>query len=373
MEIRLLDERGLWDSWVEGCPVGNILQSYEWGEFKASFGWKAIRVGVTDNRKIRAGAQLLLRHSPVGTVAYCPRGPLVDYSDARLVDKVFEALHEVARSEGAVFLKIEPPIGDSPGFEDALKRRGFHRSEAIQPRSTIVIDLSPDLATISARLNIKTRYNAGLAGRRNVIVSEGTDEDIPAFYDLLHDTSQRAEFMIHTGEYYKRVWRYLKPRRMAHLLLASYEGEVIAGTMLFVTGSQAYYMYGASNGRHRNLKPNDFVQWESIKWAKSIGCTSYDMWGIPDDVGRRAQNVDSHNGNGYNGSGHNGTEKADATSSPLWGVYLFKKGFGGEVVRFTGAYDYVYSPVQYWLWTKALPFQRHLFGKVRKLQPAKAG
>lgn len=374
MDVRLLDDRYLWNAWVAGCPTGNILQSYEWGEFKALFGWKVLRVGLCDGNAIRAGAQLMLKRAPAGAIAYCPRGPIVDYDDVKLTEELFDTLHKLARREGASFLKIEPPIKDSPDVERLLANLGFHRSEEIQPRSTIIIDLVPDLEVLSANLNIKTRYNVGLACRRNVRILEGCDGDVRLFYDLLRQTSQRGDFSIHSADYYENVWRCLRPRGMAQLLLASCENEIVAATMIFVMGSHAYYMYGASSGKHRNLKPSDLLQWESIKWAKSVGCTSYDMWGIPDEVGSQLCGAGANGSNGnYPANGSNADGKADASASPLWGVYLFKRGFGGEVTRFIGAFDYVYSPVQHWLWKKALPFQRQLSGKLKKHQYAKVG
>ncbi|MBI2952864.1 MAG: peptidoglycan bridge formation glycyltransferase FemA/FemB family protein [Chloroflexi bacterium] len=418
METRLFNDRDSWNLWVAETPAGNILQSYEWGELKASFGWKVLRIGISDERGICGGAQVLLRRLPIGTIAYCPRGPIVRHDDDSLVPKLFEALHRIVRDEGASFLKVEPPVIDSENFERTLRRLGFRQSEEIQPRSTIIVDLTPDLETIKARLNIKTRYNIGLASRRNVKILEGRDDDIALFYSLLRRTSERSDFLIHSKDYYERVWQHLRPKGMAHLLLASCDGEIVAGTMLFFIGSHAYYMYGASSGKCRNLKPSDLLQWESIKWAKSVGCTSYDMWGIPDEVGKLpGDEGESHlNGNGHNGNraegnaprgdsilkidrnGHNGynggnangngqdrgkddgkgynrgsiDSNGQAASSPLWGVYLFKRGFGGQVVRYAGAFDYVYSPAQYWLWTKALPFQRQLFGKFKKHQSSKA-
>jgi lipid II:glycine glycyltransferase (peptidoglycan interpeptide bridge formation enzyme) len=39
----------------------------------------------------------------------------------------------------------------------------------------------------------------------------------------------------------------------------------------------------------------------------------------------------------------------------LWGVYRFKEGFGGEVVRHIGAWDFPANPLLYPLYTSVLP------------------
>ncbi|MCL4459865.1 MAG: peptidoglycan bridge formation glycyltransferase FemA/FemB family protein [Chloroflexi bacterium] len=353
MDVRLLDDDQTWNNWLISSE-GNILQSYEWGEFKARFGWQPIRVVLSDGDRLLAGAQVLVRRTPLGSIAYVPRGPLVDFKQADLVAKMLAALHDIVQHQRVIFLKIEPDWLNSPAIAARLGSYGFRPSIPVQPRSTIIIDLTPDLATLSAHMHIKTRYNIGLAGRKGISVYEGSEADLPLFYRLLEETSRRASFLVHGFSYYQQVWRCLERKGMAQLLLASYQGEVLAGTMIFVIGQHAYYMYSASSGRYRNLKPNELLQWEAIKWAKRAGCTSYDLWGIPDEVGQRAEN----------GEMEDLQEQQSMLLSPLWGVYQFKRGFGGRIVRYSGAYDYVYNPRRYWVWSTALPKLQRMISRL---------
>ncbi len=46
----------------------------------------------------------------------------------------------------------------------------------------------------------------------------------------------------------------------------------------------------------------------------------------------------------------------------LWGVYRFKRGFGGRVVWHSPSYDYVYSRFVYWLGTEVYPRLRAVAG-----------
>ena len=117
-------------------------------------------------------------------------------------------------------------------------------------------------------------------------------------------------------------------RGMAQLLLAWYGGEPIAGLILYRFGPTAWYMYGASSGRHRDRMPNYLLQWEAIRWAKGQGCTTYDLWGAPDTL-----------------------DQAD----PMWGVYRFKEGLGGKLFRGIGAYDYPSSRARYIAYSRIMP------------------
>ena len=127
-------------------------------------------------------------------------------------------------------------------------------------------------------------------------------------------------------------------RGRAGVRRASVKGAIGAGLILFIFGQRAWYMYGASTGRCRQLMPNHLLQWAAISHAKARGCTHYDMWGAPDVF---------------------------AESDGMWGVYRFKQGFGGQVVQGLGAFDYPVRPALYGAFTKAMPQMRSL---LRRLQ-----
>jgi lipid II:glycine glycyltransferase (peptidoglycan interpeptide bridge formation enzyme) len=142
------------------------------------------------------------------------------------------------------------------------------------------------------------------------------------------ETSRRDDFFIRPFAYYHDAWGAFVEADLARLFLAKYEGEPLAGLIAFRFGQRAWYMYGASTEKHRNLMPNHLLQWEAIRWAKGEGCTVYDMWGAPDVLNE---------------------------DDPLWGVYRFKEGFGGQFVSHIGAYDYPVSRFLYGLYTVLIP------------------
>jgi lipid II:glycine glycyltransferase (peptidoglycan interpeptide bridge formation enzyme) len=106
--------------------------------------------------------------------------------------------------------------------------------------------------------------------------------------------------------------------------------------MAFACSRSGYYFYGASADEERNRKPTYPLQWEAIRWAQKKGCVEYDMWGIPDE----AAGVEE--------------DDAEAREDGLWGVYRFKRGFGGTVRRAIQTYDRVYNPLLYKLYLRRL-------------------
>jgi len=345
------DNDTAWDQFVAGSPYGHLLQSSTWGAFKSAHGWQARRLVVHEHGQIVAGAQILLRRLRAGTVAYIPRGPVLAPGDTTRLATLLAEVHRVARGQGAIFLKVEPPWEDDPGLTTWLESLGFRPGQTVQPRSTICLDLAPALDDILAQMKSKWRYNIRLATRKEVQVRAATEADLPAFYSLLQVTGQRDGFAIHDAGYYADAWQRFVPVGQGELFLATYQNELLAGIMVFALGRTAIYMYGASSDRERFRMPNHLLQWTAIQWAKARGCTVYDFWGIPDQV-QGAQGQDPKEGDYQTGSP---TTSADESERGLWGVWRFKQGFGGRVVRFAGAFDYVYRPTLYWLGMRLLP------------------
>ncbi len=321
-----------WDDFVASHPHGHLLQSWAWGELKGRFGWRPLRVAVSDGGRIVGAGQALVRKLPYRSLAYVPRGPVLAAADGPAGDILLQALHKAARRCGAIALKVEPPwLDDVEAAAWWAARRFRPTPQTIQPRRTIVIDLRPGEEAILAQMKPKWRYNVRLAARKEVTVRLGTAADLPTFYALMQETGERDGFAVHSPAYYEAAYALFSPAGRVALLLAEHQGQVLGGLMAFAFGQQAIYMYGASSNRERQRMPNHLLQWEAMRWAKAQGCTSYDLWGIPDLA-------------------------PDSPSAALGGVERFKAGFGGQAVRYAGAFDYVYSPLVYrafdWLWSR---------------------
>ena len=360
----ITDPRG-WDRAALAMPEPHILQSWAWGETKAQTGWRARRLSWEEQAPVpespaltanwssstawAVGAMLVRRLSrtlPLA-VAYVPKGPLLDWSDEALRLRVVRDLEREARRSRCIFVKIDPDIlaGSPEGTAvvELLRRRGWTPSgDQIQYRNTMISDLTRDEAALLTAMKPKWRYNIRLAERSGVVVRDGSASDLPAFYAMYAETSRRDGFLVRPFEYYRAIWERFLAGGLAHTLLAEVDrpasgepvedrpvaAQPVAGLILFRFGPTAWYFYGASTGRHRDLMPNHALQWAAMRWAKAHGCTRYDWWGAPDVL-----------------------EESD----PMWGVYRFKQGFGGEFTPHIGAWDFPVNKGLYWAYTKAMP------------------
>jgi peptidoglycan pentaglycine glycine transferase (the first glycine) len=328
---RPIDDRDEWDSIIRSFPEYSITHSYDWGELKGAFGWRPFRAAVFDGDTAVGAVQVLARRIPVlgGSLLYAPRGFLCDYTNADIVEALISVVGEFAREAGAVMLKVEPmvPAGGDVSALDGLGFKPTHKG--VQPKTTLALDLNKPEDELLAGMHRRTRYNARLALRKGVEITDGNDaEHLESFYRMLEETSERKHFLVHNRDYYDRILELFGPT--GRIFLARYDGTVISGAFILRFGKYAYYSYGASRREHAKTKSTQAVQWAAIRWAKENGCEVYDFWGVPEDPD---------------------------PDHPLYGVYKFKTGFGGYLVKYVGAFDLPLRSFEYRLVSAALEIQ----------------
>jgi lipid II:glycine glycyltransferase (peptidoglycan interpeptide bridge formation enzyme) len=341
-----------WNAALLSLPNPTLLQTYQWGEAKAPFGWQPFhKLWHDSSGEVEAAALVLKRGLRLGGIGpeacmlYVPKGPILrDWADAGLRARVIADLTELAREHAAFLLKIEPelPVGrglpGAPGAQEGLigvsvreelQAGGWRFSnEQIQFRNTVLVDLTPNEDDILMNMKSKTRYNIRLAARKGVTVRRGAAADFDMLFTMYAETAIRDGFTIRARDYYLHVWNTFWDAGLLTPLIAEAEGQPLAGLMLFDFGSTAWYIYGMSRDLHRNLMPTYLIQWEAMRAAKEQGCTVYDMWGAPIVFDE---------------------------SDDLWGVYRFKDGFGGHVLRTVGAWDLPLRPLIYTAYAQILP------------------
>lgn len=362
-------ENAIWNSIISQLPNPHFLQSNEWGEVKARYGWEPYYAVWNEGSEFHIiqddihlssfafpiAAALILKRTVSfrgiikASILYLPKGPLLDWTNETLRNRVLNDLQAFAKEQKAIFIKMDPDVelgrgvpGDEGDVIDQngqtvmteLKRRGWsYASDQIQFQNTVLIDLHATEEEMLARMKPKTRYNVRLAEKKGVSLRVGTLEDLPMLYKMYAETSVRDGFVIRDEEYYLTVWptfmrAAISGQPSAVPLIAEVDGEAVAAIFLFMFGKKAYYVYGMSRNAHREKMPTYLLQWEAMKIAKSKGCDVYDLWGAP--------------------------EVFDESDS-MWGVYRFKEGLGGEVVRTLGAYDFAPNKLLYKLYAEVMP------------------
>jgi lipid II:glycine glycyltransferase (peptidoglycan interpeptide bridge formation enzyme) len=277
----------------------------------------------------------------------------MDWNDTALRKRVLEDLQAFASHEGAIFVKADPDVALGTGIpgtqaavefaggqavrSELLQRGWIFSQDQIQFRNTVLIDLDTSEDQLLARMKQKTRYNLRLAQKKGVMVRPGKAEDLPGLYRMYAETSVRDGFLIRGEDYYQTVWRAFNSPSLVtqasstpfhEALIAEVDGQPVAASSVFYFADQAIYLFGMSRDQHREKMPNHLLQWEAMRRAKALGCKIYNLWGAPDEFDE---------------------------SDGLWGVFRFKEGLGGYVLRTIGAWDFTPSPILYRLYTQTLP------------------
>ncbi|MDQ3937898.1 MAG: aminoacyltransferase [Chloroflexota bacterium] len=345
MEVLDQPDRRSWDGLLRRLG-GHPLQAHAWGALKERFGWRAHRLVTASGT---AAAQVLIRPHRGLAVAYVPCGPLLSGdtpTDAALVD----AIMKLARSRRAAFVRLEPDVlEDDPGAPallDMLRTKRFRTTErTLQPRSSIRLDLTRSPDQLLAGFSKGHRADVRRAEREGVQIKIGTtDGDVDALHGVMVATKRRKSFAIHSAAYYRSLWQLFGDD--ARLLMAEHNGQVVAASLIVAFGDRALYLAAGSTEAGMARRASHLLQWHAIRWAREKGARSYDLWGIPDARGRLAL---------AERAGSSNAALADALESeaqrdPLDGVYRFKKGWGGQVVRSVPALDRVFLPPAYWFW-----------------------
>jgi len=331
--VREVEHPAAWNAALQSLPHAHVLQTWERGEVGRLTGWVPRRLLFEQGGRVVAAASVLRRPLPLPGygIAYCPKGPILEYGDAETFSAVLALLAEEARRQRCVFLRIDPDVeAEAQPAIACLRAAGFRPApEQVQYRSTVLVDLRAGEDELLARMSSTWRRYIKKAAREGVTIRAGGVADLPRFYALYQETAARDRFIIRPYHYYERYFSLLARAGLAELFLAEVDGRPEAALVPFRLATRAWYIWGASSTAGQKAHAAYLLQWHTMRWAREQGCTTYDLWGAPDDP-------------------------SDATD-PLAGVYYFKRGFGGHHVRWAGAYDYVVHPRLYIVWNVALP------------------
>lgn len=353
-------------------PAAVPQQTAFWAKVKENLGYETrafdIRVpqsdikinGPASNHTKQVTDDLLVVMQQVGAdqqVAYIPYGPLLN-PDEDFRGLYLEELSESIRPflpSNTILIRYDL-IWESPWAEDENRfneredwlgppephyqemRVNFNTQNwnlrkapsDLLPSHTIFLDLNHNHDTLLQRMKPKTRYNIRLSKRKGVKVKEVSFDNLPVWYELYKQTAIRNGIVLDDISYFRTVLETQASNTASpadvHMLLAESEGIPLAGMFLVITGKRATYLYGASSSHNRNKMATYALQWEAIKIARQKGCTEYDMFGVA---------------------------PTPEPSHPMYGLYRFKTGFGGELYHRMGCWDYPLNEEQYKLFMMA--------------------
>jgi peptidoglycan pentaglycine glycine transferase (the first glycine) len=341
-------DEAAWQAVLARTAAGDFLHDWAWAVVAAFDGQPQRRFVLEEEGQVVALVAAQERRLPLGRAFwYVPHGPVLDYADPAAAERlraVSIGLREVGRASRVVAAKLEPRI-EADSRAQALFERLRPDPHPIQVGQTRLVELTDDEALL-ASFDKDTRYAVRRSEREGVTVRVVANASDTAPIDNLHalvlETQRRAGFPRPALERYRIAWQGLGGAGRASILEARRGDELLASGMLVIEGDRSFYLFAGSR-REEPGEPKHYasylLQWEMMRRARELGSRTHDLWGIAPD------------GAGPEHAWH--------------GVGLFKKGFGGRVVRWAGTWDVVVNPNLYRLRSAVAMARRALARRAR--------
>lgn len=325
MKLTEIHDQAAWDAFVASHPYGHPLQLWGWGEAKRLNGWRPMRLALVDGERWVGAVQVLLLPVPRTSwvLAYAPRGPVAEPGSRATAELLSEAADWVKAHKG-LYLRVDP-AWRTPELNLAGWTRTAHQ---IQMRETYVIDLRQSEDDILNAIDRKKRYLIRRGERDGVTVRRLERGDLGDMMKLYEETARRAGFGIHARHYYEDLSGRMGDA--SYLMVAEYDGKMVAFLWLLAAGETAIELYAGSNDIGRNLNVNYLLKWEAIRRVKADGYKIYDLNGRVSE-----------------------------------GVSGFKAHFAPESVDYVGTWDRPLRPALYAVWEGFWPVIKRVGRMVR--------
>lgn len=364
--------------------------------------------------KIKCGALLLAKNTPLKKkMFYSPRGLLVDYKDKKLLTEFTEQLKKFIKEKNGIFLKIDPYVNykqrdiDGKIIEDGFDNSDCYQNlidlgyrhfgfnlyqDTLQPRWMFTTTTkNRTLEEIMKEMDPKTRQLLRKNERLGMTVREIKIDELDKFKKIMEHTSERREFIDRPFSYYQNMWETLGKGNMIKVLLAELNtvqiihnleeekekeirekkdrlykkehninkmneekfeqkqkvsdqniariekkieeikklkeehGEVITlgGILFLIYGNEVLSLVGGSYHEFMEFQSAYNVHFAGLKYALENNYERYNFYGITGDFNEQ---------------------------NPLYGLYLFKRGFGGQVEELLGEFDLIINKPYYILY-----------------------
>ncbi len=399
---------------ADKSPQITFHQTEAWANLKKENGWKSFFLSLEDKGISKAQALILAKKIPVLNkyIFYSPRGFLIDYNDKKLLKEFTKEIKLFAKEKNAIFIKIDPYVeyqerdNDGKIVKDGYNNFNSHKNlvslgykhfgfnlmqDSLQPRWMHVIDTDRSLDDVLKDMESKTRQILRKNEKCAIKLHDIDHDELKKFKEIMQHTSDRRAFIDRPMSYYENMWKYLHKDKILKIMIAEidfkeykdntktelkevenelkdrinkYENNLLkmnekkyqsrnkqdddrikqlknqikkidglikeygnkttlGGILFLIYGNEVLSLYGGSEEKLMQFQSAYSVHYAGIKYAQEHNYKRYNFYGITGDFNE---------------------------SNPLYGLYLFKKSFGGKVVELIGEYDLIINKPLYYLY-----------------------
>lgn len=323
--MRIIDatNREKWDKFITFHEESNFLQSWDFYEFHLSRGKKIVRrIAIDDSERIIGAYAGVIETAKRGTYMAIAGGPILDWSDKKLVQAIFNDMKEQGELHHCVFVRVRPQLELSEKSLKLMQNLGLKKAPMyLSVEYAGILNLEQSEEEILKNMHRRIRYAINNARNKNFEIIRSTNpKDLKEFYKIQLETAKRQQFVAFSEEYLTKQFEAFVKNNEAVLYIAKYEGKILAENFMIFYGNEASYHYAVSTELGTKLSGSPILHLEAMRDARKRGIKRYNLWGI---VGEEEKN------------------------HRFYGVSFFKRGFGCSELKYTPAHDLILNPFNY--------------------------
>ena len=321
-EIIDADSREKWDKFVTSHPEANFLQSWDFYEFHKSRGNTVVRRIAMDGKKIIAAYAGVVEAAKRGRHLAIAGGPILDWTNKTLVKEIFADMKSEGEQNHCVFVRVRPQLERSEKAFKLFADLGLKKAPTfLSVEYAAILDLNKSEEEIIKGMHRRIRYAVNNARNKGFTIEKSQDpKDIHEFYKIELATAKRQEFVAFSEDFLTKQFAAFAKNNEAVLYTAKYEGQILAQNFMIFYGNEASYHYAVSTELGTKMSGSPILHVEAMRDARERGIKRYNLWGI---VGE------------------------DEKNHRFYGVSFFKRGFGGDELKYLPAHDLIISPMKY--------------------------
>lgn len=324
INIKEIVEKKEWEDFIFLHEEANFLHCWYWGEFYENLNQKIQRTGFYKNKKLVGVMLSIVEKAKRGQYLIVPGGPIIDWSDERIVKTFVKTLRRFAILNDCAFIRVRPQFENSESSVNIFKKHGFITAPMhLHAELTSQLDITKSEEELLKQMRKTTRHEIRSAINQDIkILKSENPKDTKEFYNLQIETAKRQKFIPFAYEHLHEQFKVFAKNKKAILYKAYLKNKLLAQAFVIFYGKEAVYHYGASTQEGRDHPGAYLIQWRAILEAKKRGMKRYNFWGVA---------------------------PIEQINHRFYGLSIFKRGFGGEDVRYLHAQDLIINYPKYFI------------------------
>ena len=234
MEIKEVQDKNSWESFLSGCKDKTFLQSWNWGEFQKMMGNKIWRLGVYDKGELLSVCLITLIKARRGRFFLIQHGPNIKEQKTESKEQVLKTLLDELKNkkqgETADFIRMAPLFGRSEENNKIFRNLGFENSpmHASAYESTWKLDITSSEEELLKNMRKTTRYLIRQAQKDADIETfrRWSINDVDIFYQIHQEVVKIQRFTPFSLEYFKNEFSAFLSDNQVSLFFGKYKGQV---------------------------------------------------------------------------------------------------------------------------------------------------